>query len=63
MAIALGNGSLYNHSYHPNATFQWNTDQTCIEIYAIQDITPDTEITFNYNGNPEDHDPIWFECV
>lgn len=63
IAIALGNGSLYNHSFHPNSLFRWNEDETKIEIIAIQDINPDIEITFNYNGKPDDFDPVWFDCI
>ena len=57
-AIAFGNGSLYNHSYEPNATFDIIIKEQIIEIKAIKDIEKDKEITINYNGDPNDTDPL-----
>ncbi|MFZ3301116.1 MAG: SET domain-containing protein-lysine N-methyltransferase, partial [Microgenomates group bacterium] len=47
-AIALGYGSLYNHSYNPNARYYYNYSKQ-LEIYAIKDIKNGEEIVFNYN--------------
>ncbi len=57
-AIALGYGSLYNHSYTPNAYFDQDFKKNVVRIYAFRDIPVDEEITFNYNGDPEDKTPI-----
>ncbi len=62
-AVGLGYVSLYNHSYHPNAAYKKNFHDQLIEIYAINDIKPDEEITVNYNGNPEDQGEMWFKVV
>ena len=62
-AIALGYGSLYNHSYTPNAKFANNTDNTSIDFYAIADINDGQEITINYNEDSEDNSPLWFEVI
>lgn len=59
-AIALGYGSLYNHSYHPNARYLLDFEQMTIDIYAIRDIEAGEEITVNYNGEPDDPSPVWF---
>lgn len=54
-ALALGFGSLYNHSYEPNATYTKKYARRVILITAIKDISKDEEITVNYNsGNPND---------
>jgi len=59
--IALGYGSLYNHSYTPNARYEtWYEDQI-IRFIAIRDIPAHTEITVNYNYDPEDQSPVWFD--
>jgi SET domain-containing protein len=50
VAIALGYGSLYNHSYRPNARF-YGSGLTQV-FAAIRDILPGEEITVNYNGPP-----------
>jgi SET domain-containing protein len=52
-AIALGHGSLYNHSYEPNARFLFHEDQECLEFIALRDIEPSEEITINYNNIEE----------
>jgi SET domain-containing protein len=60
-AIALGNGSLYNHSNAPNALYVKKFQQRVIEFVAIADIAKDEEITVSYNGGIGDRSPVWFE--
>lgn len=62
-AIALGYGSLYNHSYTPNAEYNNNIDNLSIDFYAIADIIDGQEITINYNESSEDNSPLWFEVI
>lgn len=61
-AIALGYGSLYNHSYSPNARYYYNYSKE-LEIYAIDDIKKGEEIVFNYNWDPNDKTPLddWYK--
>jgi uncharacterized protein len=59
-AIALGYISIYNHSYSPNAQLEQMLDELMMEIIAIKDIEAGEEITINYNGDPENQDPLWF---
>ena len=60
--LALGYGSLYNHSYSPNASYTIHDAESVIEFVAIEDIAKDCEITFNYKaGNLASGDPLWFE--
>lgn len=62
IALALGFGSVYNHSYKPNATYKINLTEKVIEFVALNDIKEDEEITFNYkHGNPKNKNPLWFE--
>ena len=60
-AIALGYGSLYNHSYRPNAEYGMDFEARTLDIYCIRDIAPGEEICFNYNGDAADQTPVWFE--
>ena len=62
-AIALGYGSLFNHSYTPNAMFTYNIDNLSIDFYAIADIDTGQEITINYNEDSEDKSPLWFDVI
>lgn len=58
-AIALGLGSIYNHSYTPNALYRIDLHDELLEFVAIRDIPANEEITINYNGAPEDQSPLW----
>lgn len=52
-AIALGKGSLYNHSPSPNAYFDINQKNKQLLIYALKSIFPGDEITFDYGYDEE----------
>lgn len=60
-ALALGYGSLYNHSYNPNAQYNQDYKNERLKIVAIKDIEEDQEITVNYNGDPKDKSKVWFD--
>ena len=60
-AIALGYGSLFNHSFTPNAKYITNIKNQTIDFYARQDIQKEEEILVNYNGDPSDQSPVWFD--
>lgn len=62
-ALAFGYGSLYNHSFTPNARYIKNQREMVIDFVALKDIEEGEEITVNYNGAPGDRSPVWFEAV
>ena len=62
LALALGYGSLYNHSFQPNARYDDLGRQTKV-FTALRDIEPGEEITVNYNGDPEDGAPVGFTVL
>ena len=47
-AVALGNGSLFNHSDSSNCTFYFNYRKKQLVIEAIRDIEAGKELTINY---------------
>lgn len=59
--LALGFGSLYNHSYQANARYQVDYEAETLEIFAYRDIEAGEEIFINYNGEPNDPEPVWFD--
>ena len=64
LAIALGFGSIYNHSYEPNATYIKKSKEKVIDFVAIKDIKKDEEITANYNfGDPNDKSTLWIKDI
>jgi len=61
-SVVLGYGSIYNHSYHPNADWKQNFKAEAMVYRAIKPIKKGEEITVNYNGEPDDQTEIdWFE--
>lgn len=60
-AIALGYGSLINHSYQPNAKYIKLLNQNLVHFVALRDINQDEEVLVNYNGHPGDRTPLWFD--
>jgi SET domain-containing protein len=63
LALILGYGMIYNHSYTPNARIVHDIGKRRSEILAIRAIKPDEEILVNYNGQPKDQSPLWFDVV
>jgi SET domain-containing protein len=62
VALALGYGSLYNHSYQPNARYDDLSPRVKV-FTALRDIFAGEEITVNYNGDPGDRAPVGFDVV
>lgn len=58
--IVLGYGSLYNHSYTPNAYYLPDFKNKEMLYIALKDIKKNEEILINYNGDPTDMSPMWF---
>jgi SET domain-containing protein len=66
VAVALGFGSLYNHSYRPNARYHKHYDVDgggTLTYIALRDIEAGEEVCVNYNGDPADQSPLWFDVV
>lgn len=60
-ALVLGFGSIYNHSFDPNADWKQNFKKEVMEYRAIKNIKKGEEILVNYNGEPDDKTEIdWF---
>lgn len=59
-ALILGFGSIYNHSYKPNALFKIKSRERVVDFVALNNIKKGEEITFNYKGNSKNKNPLWF---
>ena len=62
-AIALGCGSLYNHSYKPNASWSCRKRSQTIRFYALKDIWCNEEILINYSGAAPGEDDLDFKVL
>jgi len=64
VALALGYGSLYNHSDQPNLTFKRNTKNQTITFSARRQIEPGEQLTISYDYLGDGENPrkrSWFE--
>jgi SET domain-containing protein len=62
MALALGYGSLYNHSFRPNAQY-WRKGKDTQIYVALRDIEPGEEITINYNRDLDNLEDVGFDVA
>lgn len=60
-ALCLGYGSLYNHSYSPNAEYGMDFENQTIDFYCVKPILAGEEIFINYNGDIDNQTKVWFE--
>lgn len=61
IGVALGYGSLYNHSWEPNAAYDLDHRRRVVRFVAVRDIATDDEVTINYTGHPEGRGELWFD--
>ncbi|KAI1307679.1 hypothetical protein EDD11_004460 [Mortierella claussenii] len=54
MALALGLGSMFNHSNNPNVGFQRDFDHNLIRYTTLREIPPNEELCISYGLN------LWF---
>ena len=61
-ALALGYVSLYNHAYQPNAMYDKEYDRGAMVIRTLRAVAAGEELTVNYNWEPDDATPVWFDA-
>lgn len=61
VVLALGYGSMYNHSRDANAEYEIDIKKKSITFTAIKNIKKDEEVLFNYKGSSSAKAPLWFE--
>lgn len=61
VAMSLGYGSIYNHSFEPNARYLYGEDK--LTYKALRDIEAGEEILINYNYFPDCKDPMDFDVL
>ncbi len=61
--IALGYGSLVNHSFEPNIQYIFDYKANTLNFKVLKTIQPGEELQVNYNGNPYGTDPIPTELI
>jgi SET domain-containing protein len=61
VVLALGYGSIYNHSENSNIEYEIMADKRMIKFIANKNIKSGEELFFNYRGKDESKTPLWFE--
>lgn len=62
VGLALGFGSLYNHSYTPNLRSE-DTTARVKRYIALRKISKNEELTHNYAGHPRSRKSVGFEVA
>lgn len=65
-AVALGYGSMYNHSNPANVRYDAMPSIRCMRFVAARDIEPHQELTVNYDaegGGIVAGEELWFETM
>lgn len=60
--VALGYLSVYNHSYAANCIYEMDFEHELMQIRTVKPIKAGEELFINYNADPDDTKPIWFEA-
>ena len=60
--ICLGYGSIYNHSYKPNMMYEADYAAEKITFITLRNIKAGEELTMNYNCDPDETKPVWFDA-
>ncbi len=60
--VALGYLSVYNHSYTANCVYEMDFEHELMQIKTVKPIKAGEELFINYNADPDDAKPIWFEA-
>ena len=56
-AIALGLGTMTNHSHSPNVIVYFDRNPDRVDFYALRDIEPGEQLTHDYNY--DEYPPEW----
>ena len=60
-AIALGFGSLYNHSDTPNVAFLPDYDHLTIDFISLRPLRAGEELLVDYRGEGPQRAELWFD--
>lgn len=61
--VALGYLSVYNHAYTANCIYEMDFEHEVMQIRTVKPVKAGEELFINYNADPDDQQPIWFEAT
>jgi hypothetical protein len=59
VAVCLGFGSIYNHSWDPSVEYQKHLEGSYIDFVALRDVAPGEELFVNYASSYPDTAHLW----
>lgn len=59
--LGMGYVSMYNHSYNANCIYETNFENNTISITTIENVEVGEELFINYNAEPKNETPVWFD--
>lgn len=59
--MALGYVPLYNHSYQSNCEYEMDYKKALITIRTVKPVKAGEQLFINYNGEPKNETPVWFD--
>ncbi|MBN8837758.1 MAG: SET domain-containing protein-lysine N-methyltransferase [Sphingobacteriia bacterium] len=61
-ALGMGNISMYNHDYNANCMYEMDYDHELMTITTVRAVKKGEELCINYNAEPTDTTPVWFDA-
>ncbi len=58
--MAQGYISIYNHSTTANCEYEMDFTTNTIKVFTLREIAQGEELTFNYNGDWNNKEAVWF---
>ena len=60
-ALGMGYVSLYNHSYDANCEYDMDFENLLMTIRTVKPVKKGGELSINYNAEPDNKTPVWFD--
>ncbi len=62
-ALGMGYVSMYNHDYSSNCDYEMDFEEKTITVKTVKDVPKGGELYINYNADPEEKKPLWFDAI
>lgn len=60
--LGMGYISMYNHDYDANCDYDMDFEHELMTIITIRKIKKGEELCINYNADPSNKKPVWFDA-
>ncbi|CAN5119389.1 SET domain-containing protein-lysine N-methyltransferase [soil metagenome] len=60
--MAFGYMSMYNHDYTANCEYEMDYEESTMTVRTLRQLKKGDELYINYNADPNDKTPLWFDA-